>query len=482
MTETKALAEPPYRTSGADFRLSPRPGYTFIVLFAAIALTLLILAASYPGYMSFDSVEELRQARAAVEGSQYPPFGSYVWRVVDWIWPGPALMQLIQNGLLLTSFSYLVSRTRLPMLIQIACICGFTFAPPLFGTMLVVWKDVAVGACYMAALALLICTGNRKSKRVYLYLSLGVFLIWCGIAYRFNAASGAMPLAVLAIHRMRGQDLGQRVRFVSIVSGAVLTVVLFAAVWVLNNYRLPSFERLERNTNSDSIMRYDLIGISVFSGKAIVPGSDGNLVPASYLKAIYDPRHLNITSAKDVGERIAVKIPDLGRLWIRSILENPVAYLHHRIAVFREYIGLHTHNVFYITDPGVSENQLGVTFYPTPFKSYFVAKMIELQSSIFCRPYFYYVVSVALVGMAALYGERRNFMVALFAASSGYLYLAPMFIVTPAADLRYNFWSVAASILASVFAITSISLRVRDGRLKIAYTLRSERISEPRGR
>lgn len=434
----------------------------FLLLLVAFGLAILISAASYPGYMSFDSVETLRQARGAVEGSQYPPFGSYVWRVFDFIWPGPTLMQFVQNCLLLVSFACLIARTRLPVIFLIACVCGFAFVPPLFGTMIVVWKDVAVAACYMAALAFLASGRSERWPQMRTYIVLGLFLTWCGMAYRFNAATGAFPLAVLAVHQIRGKGIGSKVSLSTIISGGVLTVAMFTMVWLVNSYRFPTFERLERNTNSDSIMRYDLIGISAFSGVSVVPSVTGQPVPVPYLKSIYDPRHLNITGNNDVQKLVAGQIPNISSLWMRSIAAHPIAYLHHRADVFREYIGLHSHDVFYVTNPSIDANHLGVSFTPTSFKSWFATKMWDSRNSLFCRAYLYYVFAALLLVSAFIFGDKKYTQLAAFSLASGYLYLFPMFVITPAADLRYNCWSVAASILADIFSIASIRSRLRE--------------------
>lgn len=69
-----------------------RPGL-ILPLALAISSASAILLAVYPGFMSYDSLRALRDARGSVGGGTYPPFVSYVWRVFDWIWPGPALMR-----------------------------------------------------------------------------------------------------------------------------------------------------------------------------------------------------------------------------------------------------------------------------------------------------------------------------------------------------------------------------------------------------
>ncbi|SOE68876.1 hypothetical protein SAMN05446635_3431 [Burkholderia sp. OK233] len=424
---------------------------------AALVATAFVSLASYPGFLSYDSIQELAQARTIVDGSQYPPFGSYVWRIFDWIAPGPTLMQIVQNGILEFSFAYMVGRTRMPMGVKLLCVAAFTALPPILGPMLVVWKDVAVGACYMGALALLASvtaesTGNRKRTLV----ALALFLVWCGMAYRFNAASGAFPLVMYALWKLLGTSSSARQTIKRILSGAMLTLALCAVVWVMNNYRLPSFERLARNTNSDSIMKYDLIGISVFANKSIVPDINGNSVPVDYLKSIYDPRHLNITANNDREHLVAPNPDHVASRWLSAIKSNPLAYLRHRTAVFREYISLHSHDVFYVTHPSVDANDLGVTFTPTAFKSHVTEYMWKSGSTNFCRPWIYYSASLILVVALFLVKAGSYRLEALTAISSAYLYLMPMYFITPAADLRYNFWSVCGCVVASILAVAGI--------------------------
>ncbi|CAB4050507.1 hypothetical protein LMG9964_04173 [Paraburkholderia phenoliruptrix] len=446
-------------------RIAGHDGFrsTFPIWVAAFVATMFITLASYPGFLSYDSIQELMQARTAVDGSQYPPFGSYVWRIFDWIAPGPTLMQFVQNGLLEFSFAYIVGRTRLPKSIKVLCVAAFTVLPPILGTMLVVWKDVAVGACYMGALALVISVTTEATRNQrYVRIAMALFLVWCGMAYRFNAASGAFPLVMYAVWKLLGPCDKKHQKLKRIMGCAMLTLALSAVVWMINNYRLPSFERLARNTNSDSIMKYDLIGISIFSNKAIVPDVNGHPLSADYLRKIYDPRHLNITANNDHEHRVAPKLENVTSLWISAIMANPVAYLQHRTAVFREYISLHRHDVFYVTHPSVDANSLGITFTATPFKSYVTEYLWRSRSADICRPWIYYLTSLILVAALFMVKASSYRFEALTAFSSGYLYLMPMYFITPAADLRYNFWSVCGCVVASILALAGICMRDRD--------------------
>lgn len=435
-------------------------GQTLIsVWVAALLATVLLTIASFPGYMSYDSIQALLQARTAVEGSQYPPFGSYVWRLFDWIAPGPTLMQFAQNGLMLFSFAFVIMRTGFPSAVKILCIFCYVMLPPILGTMLVVWKDVAVGACYMAALALLISiTSEMAGARRRLIVAVALFFIWCAMAYRFNAATGAFPLIMYAIWKSSPGSGGRKFVMTALTS-AVITLAFCVAVWVLNNYRLPTFERLQRNTNSDSIMQYDLIGMSVFADKPLVLGADGSMVSPNYLKSIYDPRHLNITGMNDREHRIAPNPGPIASRWLSAIRAHPLAYLKHRTAVFREYIGLHRHDVFYVTHPNIDGNTLGISSTPTKFKGYFSQYLWNVRASIFCRAWIYYAIPILLIIILVQVRATRFRTEAITALCSGYLYLLPMYIVSPAADLRYNFWSISACVLASILAVAGIIYR-----------------------
>lgn len=432
---------------------SEKIGSRFVLLFA-LAVTVLFSVASYPGFMSFDSVEALRQAREGVEGSQYPPFGSYVWRIFDWIWPGPTLMQLFQNGTLLLSFAWILNNIGWPWFVRLVLLAGFASLPPLAGTMLVVWKDVAVAAFYMLSFALMFSAskltfGPKRSG----FLVAAVFFLFCGMAYRFNAASGALAILVYAL-LLRKDGPGVQAPFLkTCFFGFAGLLVLFLLVWVVNSFRFPEFARLEKNTNMMSIMRHDLVGISAFSGKSFLNDNSGVPVAPEYLKKIYDARHLNITSSNDVEKRIASDVSGLTRQWVTAILENPKAYLRHRFAVFSEYVGFHAHEVFYVTHPNVDQNKFGIVQLPNRLTTIFVNYVVSFKQSAVDRAWIYYLAGMLILTSAFVQKSFRYRTEAAVALGSALLYLAPMYFITPAGDLRYNFWSLCGTLVSIVFVV-----------------------------
>lgn len=425
-----------------------------VVLLFALVLAALFTVASYPGFMSFDSVEALRQAREGIEGSQYPPFGSYVWRVFDWIWPGPTLMQLFQNCTLLLSFAWILNNIGWPWLVRLLLLAAFAAFPPLAGTMLVVWKDVAVAAFYMLSFALMFSASRQEigAKRGW-FLAASVFFLFCGMAYRFNAASGALSILVYAIG-LRQCNHGREIKFFrSLIFGFAGLLVLFSMVWLINSFRFPEFTRLEKNTNMMSIMRHDLVGISAFSGKSFLRENSGIPVAPEYLKKIYDARHLNITSANDTEKRISHDVSGLTRQWMAAIAEYPTAYIKHRFSVFSEYVGFHDHEIFYVTHPNVDQNKFGIVQSPNRLTPVFVNYVVSFDRSTVDRAWIYYLFGLLALASTFLQKGFRYRTEAAVALSSALLYLAPMFFITPAGDLRYNFWSLCGTLVSIVFVV-----------------------------
>jgi hypothetical protein len=420
----------------------------------ALGIVVLFTVASFPGFMSFDSIEALRQARGSVEGSQYPPFGSYVWRVLDWIWPGPTLMQLAQNGLLLGSFAWILQTMRWPLLAQVAALVLIPLVPPLTGTMLVVWKDVAVAAAFLAGFAILFWVHEQTLLRRKGLLLVAITLVFGGMAYRFNAASGAVPLVVFAVWLSQKDGDKQQSWVSAILWGTALTFVLFAGAWLINSYRFPTFERLARNTNGDSVMRFDLVGISTFSGQSMINDASGKPIEVDYLRKIYDPRHLNLTSDNDIEKRLPADTTGIALTWITAIKRHPLAYFRHRTEVFREYIGLHRHEMFYVTHPSVDKNNLGVTHTPNVLTAEAIKYVWRFRSSVVDRPWVYYVVAISSLAMMCLLKLARYRVESVVILSSGLMYLAPMYFISPASDLRYNFWSIWTSVLSIGFVVS----------------------------
>src|ERR1700690_1948103 len=98
------------------------------------------MAYAFPGYMSFDSVFQLRMSRSGWLIDGHPPFMAAMWRFVELFVAGPVGMLVIQTTAFLIG-AYLVFRTLMsPKRAAIVASLVLWF-PPIASVMAVIWKD-----------------------------------------------------------------------------------------------------------------------------------------------------------------------------------------------------------------------------------------------------------------------------------------------------------------------------------------------------
>ena len=427
-----------------------------------------ILAAVYPGFMSYDSVRALHEARTGVLGGSYPPFVSYVWRVFDFIWPGPALMLFVQNFVLVLSFALIMRSLGYPGIFIVAGVAAFCYAPPLLGPMLVVWKDVAVSACLGAAVALLLAAEQANPRRSTMAIAAGILMLFFGAAYRLNAIAAVLPL-VLWVAWREGFYGTTRVRSIGV--GMAVFAGIALAVSIVNRYRFPEFTPLAPNNFFETVMVFDLAGMSAVSGRNLMPVTGQASPPAdaaAYLRQIYDPRNINIVAANDIEGRLKLyenmPAPVLHAAFFDAVRREPGAYVEHRSAVFRELIGLVDGATVMSTHPAVDDNEEGVTLRPTVLTADFINYILDTRATTFGKPWFYYVLGTVALAISIFRRRSVSCGVAVAVYSSGGLYLLSFFFITPAADVRYNHWSIVCMFIVAAAACRPAAMRVGAGR------------------
>ncbi|MDH4186164.1 MAG: hypothetical protein OEV08_04135 [Nitrospira sp.] len=443
----------------------------------AAFITIVLWLVVYPGFMSYDSLHALREARGSVAGGSYPPFVSYVWRPLDRLWPGPSAMLLVQNGLLLLASAHIL-RLLQPSKAWQAYLALFVLAllPPLLGPMLVVWKDVAVGASYAVtiAAALHIREGVGVTTR-RIAVGIAILSAFCGMAFRFNAASAALPLLIFLFWRLpratsTSTSPARHPIFPATIAATAVVAILFGLVHLMNSFRLPDFQRLAPNTGFAAIAAFDVIGMSKHTGNPIevqTPNGKQMVVSADVADSIYDPRHLNITLANlanaapemDAAFKGLNWSRDVVDLWLRGVTSDPAAYLAHRARVGQVLVGAHAGPQFYPTHNSVDPNDLGISQSPNALNQGVVRWVVRGVDGLGLRPWTIYLAMTLLLPVFLLRGTNRA-LVATLAASS-LLYLVPLIFILPAGDMRYNFWSVTSAALCLVAGL--IARRQRDG-------------------
>ena len=428
---------------------------------AAIALCFSITMAVYPGFMSYDSLHALEQARTGITSADWPPFVSYVWYPLDLIWPGPTLMHLVQNGLLLCSTAYIISQVTDNVYVRAIVLMAFTAISPILGPMLVVWKDIPVASTFCCAGALMMAAQLAQRRRLRATaLILAPLLIFAGMAYRFNASSAAVPLLwwwsrLVFTARTSWADRYARPAVLSLGTLAIL----FLGVLMLSWYRLPDLSRLKPNAIFDTVMLYDLVGITKYSNETVMHldrDPDGKEFSRDDVASIYTPQHGLITLGKLPAFATRTYTPDkIKEDWRHAVQRYPGAYLRHRLAVFRELIGATSKPVFYPTHYGVDQNNLGITFVPSILTTNVLNYVLSSSKTLVGRPFLYYLIAF----LSVLYSYAKNINtkhITLILYMSGILYLIPQFILNPASDSRYNFWAVVASLLTIILGTSGL--------------------------
>jgi hypothetical protein len=416
--------------------------------FMAITVTVGISLSVWPGFMSWDSLHALREARFGVTGGCYPTMVSYIWRPIDWIHPG--LMLVVQNGLFLLSLAHFLRLLNFSPRVSAFLVGAIAFSPAVFGPLLVVWKDTLVLAFFLLAIAALLDVQLRGGIAGLWIAALGLFF---GTACRFNGFTAAIPLWGWLAWLI----LARRMRIVSPQSlvgvTAILLVVSFLPIYVFQSFRLTTFERLPRPT-PDGVMIFDLIGTSHFARNQLLPSSVVNYYPSfdiGDLDGIYFPQHAQLSFAGLGGDKPGLKLlhldhvshEEIWRAWKDAVQHYPLAYLRHRLSVTVQLVIFRTPTVFYLTHNGVDPNDLGVQFRETRWTRSALRLVNMGGGTLFARVWVYYLFG-ALLLLILWVKKPVLWQIPTLILGSGFLYVVLFIPVASAADLCYNLFAAVA--------------------------------------
>src|SRR5512147_1784246 len=99
------------------------------------------LVYAYPGFMSYDSVYQLSQARCLEPMTEWhPPMMGVIWRYLDMLIAGPFLMLVLQSVLFLIGLSKLLGHVMSRRAAAITAVIVLLL-PQNIIVMAVIWKD-----------------------------------------------------------------------------------------------------------------------------------------------------------------------------------------------------------------------------------------------------------------------------------------------------------------------------------------------------
>ena len=414
------------------------------------------VAAFYPGVMSPDSLDQLRQARAWTYTTSVPPLMTLLWSALDSLVPGPALMLLLQVGAWWGGLYLLARRlVRAAPLTQAAVVLFVGLWPPLFAMIGTIWRDVHLTLALLMSIALLLRAEGRPDRRMT--ATAGVLVAYAS-AVRVNAILSVIPLAGWVAWQWSGGRA-------AIMSGARRRAALIACVvcLVFGGRWIERFIATTIVHPEQCVEVFDLVGISSRTGTNLVPGSIRNgfdrpeRIAASYnaftwLPAYWGPmRDGVLVEPRLLSTEDRATLAQIHGAWWSAVRAHPRAYLAHRAAVFAAAMGWDALPIFYPYERGVPVNDLGLVSRPSGFSAlvYRGLDLTPLRLPWIWRPWVFVWIDLMLLA-ACLRAWTQGVVTprTVLVLSSALLYSLPYFVLAPAAELRYQHWSLAATFVA----------------------------------
>ncbi len=437
-------------------------------LFLPVIISLFILYICYPGFMSYDSIQMLEEARSSVKGGIFPTTPVYILRFFDITGHGSTIMIQVQNFMLLLSITLILRMLGAGLVASAISLLAFVAMPTVIGCMLVLWKDVTLVALIMLSVTM-IFWASQTNKEVVLYQMAkwsSLLLLIVGTLVKFNAITS---MVIIAIYWLTVFYRNQSWK-ISVKAFIIIVICMVASNKVINEYRFPNFQKLEPNFILYGVMAHDLLGISGWSRESLIPidsssSSPSPKVPISEIDNIYSPlgsavmytnniqsgNHVKIVSEKTKGE-------DIANAWLDAVSKHPMAYINYRFDLFSEIIGATTHGTYEVTHFNrIDENKFGIKFQDRDITEA-TLKYIELASNVFLgKPWFVFLLSSLSIFLIVKSSHIRFEckMLSYYSFTASFLYIMPFLFITLSGEVRYSFTSIvlsSISIFVYIFA------------------------------
>ncbi len=418
---------------------------------------LVVIVYGFPGYMNYDSADQLRQARVGVWDDWHPPVMAWYWHHVDKFVHGP-LPLLVLQVLLFTWGAYTLLKRRFKPRTAAFVTCALLLFPPVLTPIAVVWKDAQMAGWLVAGFALAL--GTRWRERIA-----GLVLLLLAAAVRDNGCAALPPLLLVV-----AASWGCRRWLAICAAGFALFVAITGGAFGLNHHVSKGHSYAWSKANAihdiagtichaepmtDDEVKAELVGI---------PLRQTTDLQQRFCQQ-YDPRWWFALSFNEKGlfETMPNEADRNARrdAWFRLVGDHTAAFLQHRWLVTKELLGI---------TKDLPEEPVCQTFAGAPYQlkpiahdaslSYFQRvmgkKFIKLSHTLLYRPWAYLLVGLILCGYSIW--RRDAFVVAIVA--SGFLYEASFLFGAAGPAYRYSHWLVTCVCVATAIVFGD---RLRSG-------------------
>ena len=407
----------------------------------------LTLAIFYPGVMTYDAKFVYEDIAKGALGDWQSPVMTVLWGAIDPIAPGAASMFLLIAtcywlGFGLLAFALARRASRLALLLPLLALL-----PPAFVFVGIIWRDVLFAVVWLLAAAITFAAAECDARVRVPAQVLALALCALGVLLRPNALIAAPILAAYIVWPARMSFKRTAILLVPAVAGffALVQVVYYGALGATRQHPL------------QSIMVFDLGGISHFSGENVFPVAWSEPETALLLNGCYQPTQWDIYWRIEPCDFVMRKLEREQKLfgtsviteaWARAVVRHPLAYLSHRAAFMWNFLG-GSNLTMWVADV---EHPAQTVF---PDHQAFAA-LVLLHDWLKPTPLFrtgaWLLVCIAVCGFGWRRRETPEGAFAVGVCGSAAAYVLCYFAVGVASDFRYGYWAVLAGIAGSVVA------------------------------
>jgi hypothetical protein len=409
---------------------------------------LLAVLYAYPGYMNWDSADQLRWAREQNWDDWHPPLMSRYWRIVEHVIHGPFGMLVIQMTVFLLALYGLLRQRFRPRTAAWTAAALLLF-PPILTPMAVVWKDAQMAAWLLAGTAALL----RPS---WAWRGVGLVLLVLAGGVRDNAFTALPSLCLLFAARA-----GVRHKLAIVGASLAIFFSVTAASFLVNKaitdvhsyawYKGTAIHDLAgalclEEPMSDEQVEQALQGIPTLIHKDLQANLCKDYDPRWWFPLTFGDNDF-FKQFPDAEDRRARK-----HAWYRILRQHTSTYLSHRWRVFRELLGLTDDRT---NEPvcqtfAANEDQLRLVHHDATLSTYQALlgnSFVKLSSTILFQPWAYLVGCFVLM-IYALF-KRDRLVLAL--VTSGVTYELAYFVAAPGPAYRYSHWMIVCCCLGIAF-------------------------------
>ncbi|MFH8416420.1 hypothetical protein [Streptomyces collinus] len=404
--------------------------------------TVLVFA---PGFLSPDSLDQLRQAQGKAPLTDWhPPVLSLVWRALIALTGSVTSMLVLQSAVLwgalwvLARCVWELTRSRGGSL----AVLGVGLAPFVLNFAGVVWKDVhaafaLLAACAVAFTGLLLRDSAPRPALRWGLLWLGVLFLAYAILVRKNAVVAAVPVFVMLVLALWGRP-GRRT-WVTCTAALVAGLAVPAAAISL-------FAAPLQTKQGAQIMLDDLVHVL-----SVEELRSADVPPALRDRLVDSARECERTGALSDAYWACYQRPADGlrgdsgavtSLWLREMGGHVPGYLQYRLLLFTTLL----FETDYAYKAGITRNDLGIEVAHPRLEDAlgtYVKGMIEDLPWLF-RGWFWLTVALVL----AVRPGRGLFALPVRALGiSSAAYILGYLPIMPATDFRYVYWPALACTL-----------------------------------